>query len=70
MTQLGLYRLCLEIKIAPYRGTHQRLNGVRHPEGHEAIFAVSVEVVGVVEETKGGVWLDDPRCAKGMVAAT
>ena len=49
--------------------THQRLDGVRHPEGHEAVFAVPTEVAGVVEETKGGVRLDDSRSAKGMVEA-
>lgn len=45
----------------------QRLDGVRHPEGHEAIFTVSVEIVRLMEKTKGGTWLDDVRGAKGMV---
>lgn len=49
---------------------HQRLDSVRHPEGHEAVFAVSVEVAGVVEKTKGDARLDDLRGAEGMVEAT
>lgn len=57
------------VKTAPM-WTHQRLDGVRYPEGHEAVLAVPVEVAGVVEKTKGGVRSDDSRGAKGMVEAT
>lgn len=49
--------------------THHWLDGVGHPEGHEAVVAVAVEVVGVVKETKGGPGLEDARGAERMVEA-
>lgn len=52
------------------RRAHQRLDGVRHPEGHEAVAAVAGDVVRLVEEAKGGARLEDARRAEGLVEAT
>lgn len=52
------------------RAAHRRPDGVRNPQGHEAVLAVSVEVVGMVKKTKGGARLDDSGVAKGMVEVT
>ncbi|MEQ2216459.1 hypothetical protein XENOCAPTIV_016578, partial [Xenoophorus captivus] len=49
--------------------THPRLEVVRHPERHVAVSAVSTQVVGVVQQTKAGICLDDSRVAERMVKA-
>lgn len=49
--------------------SHHWREGVGHPEGHEAVAAVAVEVAGVVKEAKGGPGLEDSRGAERMVEA-
>lgn len=50
--------------------THDGLDGVRHPEGHEAVAAVAVEVVDVMEEAEGDPGLEHPGGAERLVEAT
>lgn len=50
--------------------THQRREGVRHPEGHPAASAEPVEVAELVEKAEADVRLDDDGGAEGMVEAT
>lgn len=49
---------------------HQRLDGVRHPQRHEAVLAVANHVVRLVEEAESGARLDDAGGAEGLVKAT
>lgn len=46
------------------------MDGVRHPEGHEAVAAVAVEVVDVMEEAEGDPGLEDSGGAERLVEAT
>lgn len=60
----------LELRRESTGRSHHWLDGVRHPEGHEAVVAVAAEVVGVMKEAKGGPGLEDSRGAERMVEAT
>lgn len=59
-----------QAKFRDKRKTHQRLDGVSHPERHEKVFAVSAEVVRVVKYTEVCLFLDNSRDAVRVVEAT
>lgn len=61
---------CLEGEDGSKQRTHPRSDGVRHPERHEAVMAVSCEVVRLVQEAEGGAFLEDVRGTERVVEAT
>lgn len=50
--------------------TDHRRDGVRDPQGLEAVPAVSAQVVRMMQEAEGDVGLDHLRSPEGMVEAT